>query len=102
MLGLIALLRQNPGAGVHDGGAVPTRRAERAQLARLLDQITQRRAVRVSTWAGTSFLVSGPTGASEIAETLADVWLALDRLESRLIDPLDDEWRISAAALPQV
>ena len=89
------------GAGVHDGAVTPTQRAERAQLARLLDRITQRRAVRVSTWTGTSFLVSGPTGATEIAETLADVWRALDRLAARPVDPLDDEWRIPPAAPAQ-
>ena len=90
------------GTGVHDGDAGPTERAERVQMARLLDQITRRRAVRVTTWAGTSFLVSGPTGASEIADALADVWLALDRLAPRLVDPLDDEWRTLPAALTQV
>ena len=55
------------GNGVLDAAAVGTQRAERARLARMLDHVTRRRAVRVSTWAGTSFVVSGPTGAQEIA-----------------------------------
>jgi hypothetical protein len=87
------------GAAVHAAAVSPTQRAERAQLAVLLDRITRRRAVRVTTWTGTSLLVSGPTGATEIAETLADVWLALDRLAPRRVDPLDDEWRALPATL---
>lgn len=86
------------GAEVHAAAVSPTQRAERAQLAGLLDRITRRRAVRVSTWTGTSLLVSGPTGATEIAETLADVWLALDRLAPRHVDPLHDEWQASPVA----
>lgn len=81
------------GNGVLDAAAVGTQRAERARLARMLDHVTRRRAVRVSTWAGTSFVVSGPTGAQEIAETVSEVWLAVDRLCSRPLDPLHAEWQ---------
>jgi hypothetical protein len=91
-------LHWSAGSGVLDAAALGTQRAERARVARLLDHIARRRAVRVSTWAGTSFLVSGPTGAQELAETVSEVWQAVDRLCARPLDPLDLEWQPTTAA----
>ncbi|MBC7468851.1 MAG: hypothetical protein H7322_05945 [Ramlibacter sp.] len=87
------------GSAVLDAAAMGTQRAERARLARLLDRVTRQRSVRVATWAGISFVVSAPTGAQEIAETVSEVWAAVDRLSARPLDPLGAEWQSARGSL---
>lgn len=96
MCGVCGMLGGGPhwsaAAGVIDEVQQVTARAERARTVVLLNRLTALRSVKVSTWAGTSLLVSGPTGAQEIVPSLSEVWGAVDRLGRRPIDPLDDEY----------
>lgn len=69
-----------------------TSRADRARTVGLLNRIARTRGHQVHDWHGSSFVIAGPTGGQEVVDSLALVWAALDRLSSRVIDPLDDEW----------
>ena len=96
MCGVCGLLGGGPhwsaAAGALESENAPTLRAERARVATLLNRLTSQVGVRVSTWSGTSYVLSGPTGAQEVVETLSDVWPAVDRLSRRRLDPLNPAW----------
>lgn len=66
-----------------------TRRAERAQQVRLGNVVLGCFALRLDDWQGASFVLSGPTGRRELADTLPDVWRTAAALLGRPIDPLD-------------
>ncbi|MCW5223309.1 hypothetical protein D5041_06775 [Verminephrobacter aporrectodeae subsp. tuberculatae] len=78
-----------PQAGI---GRERPARAERARMVALLDRIARTRSVRISDWQGCAYLVSGATGGQELAESLAQVWFALDRRSGAAIDPLAPQW----------
>ena len=69
-----------------------TVRAERSRTVKLLNRIARTRGMTVSDWQGSSFVVAGATGGQEVVGSLSDVWVAMDRLGGRSIDPLADEW----------
>src|SRR6218665_2911944 len=64
-------------------------RAERARMVRMLNRIARTRNVQISDWQGCAYLVAGATGRQELVPSLAQVWLALDRLGGAAIDPLE-------------
>jgi len=70
------------------GAPGPTRRAERARQVQLMNEMLRPLSVRVSDWQGSAFLVAGPTGKQELADSLAHVWRAVQVLTGRIIDPL--------------
>ena len=66
-----------------------TRRAERAYRVRLANSVLTAFGLRLDDWQGTSFVLSSPTGRSELVDTLPDVWRAARSMLGRPIDPLD-------------
>ena len=76
-------------AGAGRIASAPTRRAERQAQVRVARALLAARGMRVDDWQGSAFLVSGPTGAAELAADLSQVWAAAQRLLGRPIDPLD-------------
>lgn len=77
-------------SGAHHlpGAQTPTRRAERARQVQVLNAMLRPLAVRVSDWQGCAFLVAGPTGKQELADSLGQVWHVVQSLTGRCIDPL--------------
>ena len=70
-------------------GGKQTRRAERAERVRLANRVLSAFALRLDDWQGATFVLSGPTGKREMAETLPAVWKAAASMLGRSIDPLD-------------
>lgn len=70
-------------------GATRTRRAERAAQVRVANAVLAASGMRLDDWQGTRFVLSSPTGAREIVETLSDAWRAAAAMRGRSIDPLD-------------
>src|SRR6218665_66060 len=62
-------------------------RAERARMVRMLNRIARTRNVQISDWQGCAYLVAGATGRQELVPSLAQVWLALDRLRGAAVGP---------------
>src|SRR6218665_1138061 len=69
-----------------------TARAERARMVRMLNRIARTRNVQISDWQGRADPVAAATGRQELVPSLAQVWLALDRLGGVAIDPLEHGW----------
>lgn len=61
---------------------------ERAFQVRLIDRVAGLVGVRVEDWAGSSWIVRGPSGATEIVDALPLVWPAIERLAGKAVDPL--------------
>jgi hypothetical protein len=70
------------------GGTLPARQAKLRRAALLNDVLSFYR-VRVDDWQGAVLAVRGPTGRTELADTLADLWPKAEAAASRTIDPLD-------------
>jgi hypothetical protein len=68
------------------------RLAVRAEQAAILSSITAASHVKISDWSGSSWLITGPSGATEVVETLSQVWESIERLSARRLDPLADEF----------
>ena len=49
--------------------------------------------VTVDDFEGASFVLRGPTGATELVDNLFDLWRRAEVLGKRRIDPLDDAQR---------
>lgn len=70
-------------------GVANTRRADRAERIRILNQVLGPRRVKVSDFQGQSFLVRGATGKTQIADSIAHVWRCVQQMTGGAIDPLD-------------
>lgn len=69
----------------------PERRLDRGRRVALLNAMLASRKVRVREWQGHAYIVSGATGRSEIADNLAEIWRAVERVGGRPFDPLRSE-----------
>jgi hypothetical protein len=70
------------------GGVLNTRRADRAERIRVLNQVLRPCRVQVSDFHGQSFLVCGATGKQQIADSIAHVWRCVQEMTGTGIDPL--------------
>lgn len=66
-----------------------TRRHERLHRVALANRVLKLMRASVADWNGVSYVVSSPTGQSEVVESIAAVWPAAERMCKRQIDPLD-------------
>ena len=64
-------------------------RQVRLRRARLVNDILSFQKLRVDDWQGAAMIVAGPTGRTEIADSLADLWPKAERVSGRPLDPLD-------------
>ncbi|CAG9262327.1 hypothetical protein PCAR4_570012 [Paraburkholderia caribensis] len=46
--------------------------------------------VQITDRSGSSWIVGGPPGGSEIVETLPRIWKSVERMSGRTLTPLDD------------
>lgn len=67
------------------------RRQARQRRIHLANVILRHYRVKLSDWQGTMFLLTGPTGRTEIADNLTDLWRKAEAAAGRPIDPLDPD-----------
>jgi hypothetical protein len=70
--------------------ALPARQA-RLRRAALLNRVLGFYRVSVDDWQGAALAVRGPTGRTELADGLADLWPKAEAAAGRAIDPLDPD-----------
>jgi hypothetical protein len=75
-----------PGAGV--GAGTPNARRQRLLQAALANRILLPLRLRLDDFHGQSFVLSSPTGASEMVGDFAQVWKVAERMLGRPLDPL--------------
>jgi hypothetical protein len=63
-------------------------RRSRVLRAALLERVLAHSGLGVREWAG-QYVISDGKGRSEVADDLAGVWVAAERLAGRPLDPLD-------------
>jgi len=51
--------------------------------------------LRLDDWQGRNYLLTSPTGATEVIDSLALLWPAAERLAGRPCDPLDPDLLLS-------
>lgn len=76
-------------AGDAVGGSAPTRRAARLARVRLMNVVLSHYRLTLADWQGTSYLLSGATGGTELVGDLVQVWRAAERVSGQSCDPLD-------------
>jgi hypothetical protein len=69
--------------------AGPSPRQARLRRAALLTDVLALYRVRVDDWQGSAMVIRGPTGRTELADTLADLWPKAEAVAGRALDPLD-------------
>jgi len=69
--------------------AGPTSRQMRLRRAALLNKVLSPYRVNIDDWQGAKIAVHGPTGRTELADTLADLWPKVEVVASCSLDPLD-------------
>ena len=68
--------------------SLPARQAKLRRAA-LINRVLAFHHVRVDDWQGAALAVRGPTGRTELADTLTALWPAAEAVAGRPIDPLD-------------
>lgn len=63
-------------------------RRERMRRLAIVRAVVASSRVKVDDFEGASFVVRGPTGATEICSNLFDLWRAAEKLGKRPLDPL--------------
>lgn len=75
--------------GVYTRNADPlARRRERARRVAVANRVLAPFRLTLADWQGSAFLLSTPTGKTEIVEDLAHLWAAAERLAGVPCDPL--------------
>ena len=69
-------------------GRRPAPPARRARID-LVNRVVRPFGLKLRDFAGAGYVLSGPTGKSEIVATLGQLWPAAGRLAGRRFDPLD-------------
>ena len=72
-------------------GAGTSRRLARHRRVAVLNRVLSHCRIAVDDWEGTAMIVRGPTGRTEIAETLSDLWPKAEAIAGRSLDPLDPD-----------
>lgn len=65
------------------------RRRERAHRLAVVNRLLWRFRMTLSDWQGASYVLATATGQTEMIDTLAHLWPAVERLLGRPLDPLD-------------
>lgn len=64
------------------------RRAARAAACRAAERLLAPARLKLRDWGGDAYVLSSPTGASVVVQTLGEIWPAVERLSGRRADPL--------------
>jgi hypothetical protein len=67
------------------------RRRERMKRVAAANRVLAYYRMKLADWQGSAFVLSTPTGKTEIVDNLAHLWMAAERLVGRPCDPLDEE-----------
>ena len=78
-------------AGTVSDAREHTRRRERMQRTRLLNQILSHYGLRLDDWQSRSFLLSDRKGSTVLVNDLGQLWPAAQQLAKRQLDPLDPQ-----------
>ncbi|MBV8398084.1 MAG: hypothetical protein JOZ17_05015 [Acetobacteraceae bacterium] len=70
-------------------GIGPMHRQARLRRASLLSDVLSFYRIHVDDWQGITMALRGPTGRTELADTLADLWPKAEAIAGRPLDPLD-------------
>ncbi len=68
------------------------RRREAANRIRLANALLEPRRLKIAEWQGTSYLLSSPTGRTQVFESLAHLWPEVEAMTGRALDPLDSDF----------
>jgi hypothetical protein len=77
------------GAGLAVDTVPWLRRQARQRRVALANAIVGTYGVRISDWQGALFVLAGPTGRTEMANSLGDLWTKAELVAGKSIDPLD-------------
>jgi hypothetical protein len=90
MCGLCGLLGGTHWTDEAVGEALPARQAKLRRAALLNDVLSFYR-LKIDDWQGAALAVRGPTGRTELADGLADLWQKAEAVAGRPLDPLDPD-----------
>lgn len=88
MCGLCALLGGTDWTEGTPDGVTPRRQA-RLRRTRLLDDVLSFHRLKADDWQGVSTVVRGPTGRTELAGGLMELWAKAEQVAGRPFDPLE-------------
>jgi hypothetical protein len=66
-----------------------TRRATRLARVRMVNEVLAYYGLKLADWQGSNYVLSGPTGRTELVGDLVQVWRAVEQMAGRACDPLD-------------
>ncbi len=72
-----------------DAGKYRTRNQERLARIPLINRVLVHYGLELKDLAGTAYVLFGPTGASEVVNSLPDLWPAVERQSRQRCDPLE-------------
>jgi hypothetical protein len=72
-----------------EGKSGPAGRRERQLEQRLLNGILDHYGVHLSRWTAVGYPVGGDRRVTQLADSLSDLWAAVERIGGRRCDPLD-------------
>ncbi|HEX2524760.1 MAG TPA: hypothetical protein VHL31_00440 [Geminicoccus sp.] len=90
MCGLCGVLGADHWSDARHVGETVTYRHARERRAALASAVLAPKRAKVADWQGAKLRLTTPTGRVELADTLADLWHAVDRVLGP-IDPLDPD-----------
>jgi hypothetical protein len=64
---------------------------ERAERARLFNQVLASRGLQLQDWEGSSYILRDAKGRSTVVSNLAQVWSEAEKLGGQPLDPLDPD-----------
>lgn len=67
-----------------------SRRAESARRVAAANRVLSWRRLTLAEWQGTSYVVTGATGAASVFESFSHMWPEAEAIAGRDFDPLDD------------
>jgi hypothetical protein len=76
-------------AQILGSAAAHSRISERAQRIALANRVLKFYGLQLADWGGHAYILRTLTGQAQIIDTLAQLWVAAERLAQRRCDPLD-------------
>ncbi len=68
-----------------------TRRHDRLHRVAITNKVLKFYGLKLADWHGSTYVLSGPTGQSQIIDNIAALWPAAESMRKRPLDPLDDK-----------
>lgn len=77
-----------PGVYTHNTDRL-ARRREAAKRVKMANALLSPRRIKLAEWEGRSYVIAGPTGSTQVFESLAHLWPEAEAMAGRSFDPLD-------------